>query len=100
MMKSEKVKKDARTMQMNEAVNALVGNISKVTKYKYEALVGAAQDQETGNWVLTIELLEKISIPDSMDILGIYDASVDANGDIVEFKRKMTRRRSDIISNG
>ena len=86
-------------MQMNEAVDALVDNIRKVTKYKYEALVGAAKDQETGNWILTIELLEKTSIPDAMDILGIYDASIDANGDIVEFRRKSTRRRCDTVSN-
>ncbi len=87
-------------MEMNEAVNALVGNIRNLTKYKYEALVGAAKDQETGNWILSIELLEKVSIPDAMDILGIYDATVDTEGDIVEFKRKITRRRIDSVSNG
>ncbi len=85
-------------MQLNEAVTIMMGSIRNITKYKYEALVGAVKDQETGNWILTIELLEKNSIPDSMDILGIYDATIDDQGDIVELKRKMTRRRSDTIS--
>ena len=86
------------TMQLNEAVTVMMGSIRNITKYKYEALVGAVKDQETGNWILTIELLEKNSIPDSMDILGIYDATIDDQGDIVELKRKLTRRRCDTIS--
>lgn len=85
-------------MQLNEAVTIMIGSIRNITKYKYEALVGAVKDPETGNWILTIELLEKNSIPDAMDILGIYDATIDDQGNIVELKRKMTRRRSDTIS--
>ncbi len=42
-----------------------------------------------------MEFIEKESIPPSMDILGLYEVSVDEKGNLLEFKRKKLRTRAD-----
>ena len=42
-----------------------------------------------------MELLEKKSIPDSMDILGIYEVVIDEGGQLISLDRKGLRRRGD-----
>lgn len=57
--------------------------------------VAGAEPLETG-WRLQVELVEKESIPRSMDVLGLYDVWMDADGHLLRFARRSTRRRSDV----
>lgn len=50
-------------------------------------------------WRVTLEAVEKKSIPDSMDILGIFEVNLDGNGDISEFNRVRMRKRIDMDEN-
>jgi alcohol dehydrogenase class IV len=51
--------------------------------------------KEGDTWKVMVELLEKIGIPDRMDILGIYEARIDNTGDLVGYERKGLRKRGD-----
>jgi len=48
-----------------------------------------------GAWLLRLELVEKESIPDSMDILGVYEVELDHDGNVTEFARSGLRQRRD-----
>ena len=53
--------------------------------FKFPAAVGF-KEEESG-LVVTIEVVEKESIPDGMDVLGIYEVRVDKSGSILGYER-------------
>lgn len=52
--------------------------------------------RKEGGWLVTIQIMEKESIPNGMDILGIYKVETDQEGNILGYKRKEIRRRADV----
>ena len=54
---------------------------------------------EGDGWLVTLEAIEKKSIPDSMDILGIFEITLDPDGNVSEFNRVRMRKRIDIDEN-
>ena len=67
--------------------------LSKVTGLELSTTLGAVKDER--GWRITMEMVEKHSIPDQMDILATYDLILDDDGKIVEFNRKKLRKRVD-----
>jgi len=57
---------------------------------------GIGAKKKDGGWVVTIQIMEKKSIPEGMDILGVYDVETDSEGNIVDYERKEIRRRGDV----
>ncbi|NQT30583.1 MAG: gas vesicle protein [Candidatus Saganbacteria bacterium] len=53
--------------------------------------------KEDGGWKVAIEMVEKKSLPDGMDILATYVAKVDSDGKILDFKRTGLRKRIDTV---
>jgi hypothetical protein len=56
--------------------------------------VTALERQDDGGWRLTIELLEFSRIPNSDDMLGTYQASADASGELLGYRRVRRYARS------
>jgi transcription initiation factor IIE alpha subunit len=52
--------------------------------------------KEDNGWTITIEMIEKHSIPDQMDILALYEVSIDEDGNILSFDRTAMRKRMDV----
>ena len=73
----ERAKRD-----LTEITNLKVSNVVEVFKY------------DTG-WRLGIELIERKAIPDTQDLLGMYEVTLNDAGDIVTYERKRVRRRMD-----
>jgi len=46
-------------------------------------------------WIVTIEIVEKKSIPDGMDILGRYEVHLDSKGNLDRYERVQLRKRTD-----
>ncbi len=46
-------------------------------------------------WSVDLEVVERKAIPDSLDIMGIYEVLLDKSGGFVSFERKKLRKRSD-----
>lgn len=49
-----------------------------------------------GGWVVAVELVEKRGIPDSNDVLGLYELRLDAAGTVLRYERTQMRRRGDL----
>ena len=82
-------------MRMNELIKKAKEGLGELTTLKLNTVVGASKDEESGGWRVMVELLEKASIPDAMDLLGTYEVLLDEGGEIVGFERKGMRKRGD-----
>ncbi|MDP2934700.1 MAG: gas vesicle protein GvpO, partial [bacterium] len=56
---------------------------------------GVGLKKEKDSWVITVEIIEKKSIPEGMDILGTYEVHLDAKGNLISYERKELRKRMD-----
>ncbi len=85
-------------MEVTEVVNKLVANFPTMINLEASSVVAIAPNAD--GWVVSIEMIEKKSIPDSMDILGYYEVSLDSEGVIRDFSRLRLRRRGDTAGEG
>lgn len=82
-------------MRMKEVIKKAKEGLGELTPLKLNTVIGATKDEDGGGWKVMVELLEKASIPDAMDLLGTYEVLLDERGEIVEFERKGMRKRGD-----
>jgi hypothetical protein len=83
-------------MNLREVIERAKQGVGELTPLKLNTVIGASKDEESGGWKVLVELLEKTSIPDSQDLLGIYEILLTAEGEIVRFERKGMRRRGEV----
>jgi len=67
--------------------------LNDLTGLEISSTVGAEKGED--GWVVTMEAVEKRSIPDGMDILAIYETRLDAEGNMQDFRRTKMRKRID-----
>jgi hypothetical protein len=67
--------------------------LTEATGLELSTTVGASKDDK--GWRISVEMIEKKSIPDGMDILGTYEAWLNDKGELLEFSRKKLRKRID-----
>jgi hypothetical protein len=67
--------------------------IGRITGLTPSSIVKTARDE--GGWRISIEMVEKHSVPDSMDILATYEALADEEGNVLEFSRRRMRKRNE-----
>ena len=79
--------------QINDVIENAKKELAALTGFTSPAGIGI-QKAGTG-WVVTIEIVEKKSIPDGMDLLGLYEVQADAKGDVTGYTRKGLRKRID-----
>jgi hypothetical protein len=70
--------------------------LAEATGLKLSSTLGVSKDDK--GWLISVEMIEKKSIPDGMDILATYEARVNDEGELLEFGRKKLRRRIDIVT--
>ena len=70
-------------------------DLSKLTGLTVSSTTGATKDEK--GWHISIELVEKHSIPDQMDILALYEVLLDEDGNFLSFERKSMRRRMELM---
>lgn len=83
---------------VSEAIEKTREELSKLTGLKLASTLGVSKDKE--GWHVSVEMVEKHSIPDSMDILGLYEVQLDNDGNIIQFNRKKLRKRIDVYEDG
>lgn len=86
--------KQIKTMAMKDMAETAKKEVAELTGFTSPALVGARK--EGADWIFSIELVEKQSIPDGMDIIGAYEVKADSSGKLLEYGRKSSRRRCDV----
>jgi hypothetical protein len=56
----------------------------------------SAVTRTDGGWKAIVELVERAAVPDSMDLLGVYEVHLDDTGEVVGYERIRIRRRCDL----
>lgn len=81
--------------KINEVAEDLIGRpLVSVISVDRDRTKG--DDDEEEGWVAAVEILERKSIPDTQDILGRYEISLDADHEITGYRRTHRYRRDDM----
>lgn len=88
MAKGEKITKDVGYL-----IEHARQELSKLTGLELSSTVGVTKDEK--GWHISIEMIEKHSMPDQMDILAIYEVLLDEDGNLLSFERKAMRKRME-----
>ena len=78
---------------IGEVIEKARSELHKLTGLEISSTLGAARNE--AGWVVSMEVVEKHSLPDGMDILATYETMMDPEGDMLEFKRIKMRKRID-----
>ncbi|NKZ09239.1 gas vesicle protein GvpO [Actinomadura latina] len=73
-------------MSASEAAKRAAEHVTAMTGRSAESVVGIERTGEDG-WRVAVEVVETRRIPDSADILACYDTEVDADGELVAYRR-------------
>ncbi|MFQ5795136.1 MAG: gas vesicle protein GvpO [Candidatus Bipolaricaulia bacterium] len=76
-----------------ELVRTAREQLSELTGLELASTLGVTRKEE--GWQISLELVEKHSIPEQMDILARYEATLDDDGNLLDFKRRGLRKRVD-----
>jgi len=80
-------------LSMGKLIQKARSELNTLTGLEISSTVGAEKEGE--GWLVTMEVIEKHSIPDGMDILAVYETRLDLDGNMLEFKRVRMRKRID-----
>jgi hypothetical protein len=84
-----------RRIQMADAVDTAMRTLA-ITKLKVSSIISASKGDE--GWRVAVELVERAAVPDSGDLLGVYEVQLDHDGDVTRYERVRVRRRNDLQS--
>jgi hypothetical protein len=89
---------DGSVRTARDAVRAALREILDLTAKQPESIVGVQRTRD--GWTVCFEVIEDRRIPSSADILATYEAAIDADGELMSFRRlrRYSRGRGD--SNG
>ena len=85
-------------MEPKELIEKTKKQLAELTGFTSPSGTGLRKEKE--GWVVTIEVVEKKSIPDGMDVLGTYEVRLNAKGNILGYERKGLRKRIDTEFSG
>lgn len=83
-------------MKLKDAVEIAKGSLREFTPLPLSGVTGVVHIPDDDTWIVTIELIERVSIPDTFDILGSYEMVIDNEGDIIEYRRVGARKRNQM----
>lgn len=88
---------EIKTMATKDILEKAKRELADLTGFKSPSAIGFKK--EGNELVATIEVIEKESIPDGMDVLGTYEVRVDEGGKIIGYERTDLRKRVDTTLN-
>ena len=80
-------------LSMSKIIQKARSELNSLTGLEISSTISA--ERKNGSWLVSLEAVEKRSIPDSMDILVIYEMGLDLEGNMQEFRRTKMRKRID-----
>lgn len=84
-----------RAISLREAVGNAIEQLTLLLHLEVSSVVGARKSED--GWQLTIELIERKAVPDTQDLLGTYEVSLDNYGELMGYERTDIRRRMDLV---
>jgi Gas vesicle synthesis protein GvpO len=84
-----------KAMTASDAAKAALREIAAFTAKQPEGVTGVERTED--GWTVGIELVEDQRIPSSSDILAIYETTIDADGELLSYRRvrRYARGRGD-----
>jgi hypothetical protein len=80
-------------MNADEIIKKAQEEFARLSKIRVDGIIGLAKTDE--GWVVSLEGLERRAIPDTMDVLGLYEVRLDNEGNLLGFDRKKLRKRGE-----
>jgi len=80
-------------MNASEIINRAREEFVKLGKSPADGVTGLNKTEE--GWRVLLEALERKAIPDTMDVLGLYELRLDDEGNLLGFDRKKLRKRGE-----
>jgi len=80
-------------MNAYEIVKKAQEDFARLSKVPVDGVAGLTKTDE--GWVVSLEALERRAIPDTMDVLGLYEVRLDNGGILLGFGRKKLRKRGE-----
>jgi hypothetical protein len=80
-------------MNADEIVKKAHEEFAKLNKTPVSSVTGCSKTDD--GWLVLLEAVERKAIPDTMDVLGLYEIRMDKEGNLLGFDRKKLRKRGD-----
>lgn len=80
-------------LTISQVIDATMRTLA-VLKLRVSTIAAVTRSDE--GWRVTAELVERRSVPDSGDYLGMYELSFDEAGNLLHYERTRMRRRCDL----
>jgi hypothetical protein len=87
--------KKEHNIAVKEVGDEALSQIEKILNRKVEEVISVSKNGDY--WHVRLEVLERKAVPDTQDILGIYELKVDSKLDVIDYKRIGMRHRGDMI---
>ena len=81
------------TIEMMNLAERAKEQLAEVTGFSPVAAVGGFKDEE--GWHISVDVLEMARLPEATDIIGTYVVSLDQEGNMVKFGKRMSRLRGE-----
>ena len=82
-------------MELVEISKRALPKVEEALKKKPES-VSSLEKTEKG-WRMEVQVLERKAVPDSFDLLSVFELSLDASGNVLGFKQIKKMRRGDSL---
>lgn len=74
-----------RTMSVRDLAASAARQMVELTGRQPEGVTGVARSED--GWTVQVEVVEARRIPDSADMMALYDVEVDAEGELLGYRR-------------
>ncbi len=80
-------------MNANDIIKRAQEEFARLGKIPGAGVVGLLKTED--RWIVSLEALERRAIPDTMDVLGLYEIYLNSEGSFLGFERKKLRKRGE-----
>jgi hypothetical protein len=80
-------------MNANQVIEKARKEFIGLGKAPADGITGLSKTEE--GWSILLEALERKAIPDTMDVLGLYELRLDNGGHLLSLDRKKLRKRGE-----
>lgn len=81
-------------MNASEIIKRTQDEFTVLSKLPVSAVIGLSRTDD--GWMVSLEAVERKAVPDTMDVLGVYEICVDSGCNLLHFERKRLRKRGQI----
>ena len=87
---------DHPSIPAREAVQLAPEYITEMTGRRPVQITGVAPTDEDG-WIVEAEIVDDRRIPSSADMLALYEIELDADGELLPYRRSRRYRRGQVL---